>query len=522
MPTAKPPDNAGPLPVDTTPAAQYIRMSTDHQRYSTLNQSDAIYRYAEQHHLTIVRTYSDEGRSGLSFDGRDALKRLIDDVQHANAPFKAILVYDVSRWGRFQDADESAYYEYICKRAGIQVTYCAEQFTNDGSMSGTVMKSLKRVMAGEYSRELSTKVFIGQCRLIELGFRQGGPAGFGLRRLLVSADRSPKSELMRGEHKSIQTDRIVLIPGPVDEINMVQQIYRWFVAHGYTERQIADRLNQNGFLTDLGRPWTRSVVHQILTNEKYIGNNVFNRISFKLKIKRIRNTPEKWVRANGAFEAIVDPGYFTQAQEIIAARSRHLTDTEMLQLLEKLRYTNGVLSGMLIDEQENMPSSGCYRNRFGSLLRAYTLIGFEPDRDFRFIEINRALRKKLPHIIQNIASRLQECGANVQKLAGIDLLRINDEFTLSVVITRCAESSSGAYRWRIRFDTSLAPDLTVVVRMSADNENPLDYFLFPYIDLPLSAIQIGEDNSLSLDAYRFDTLDALYALAARATLREVA
>mgnify|MGYP006201013309 CR=1 FL=1 len=39
----------------------------------------------------------------------------------------------------------------------------------------------KRAMAGEYSRELSAKVFAGQCRLIELGFRQGGPAGYGLR-----------------------------------------------------------------------------------------------------------------------------------------------------------------------------------------------------------------------------------------------------------------------------------------------------------------------------------------------------
>lgn len=73
------------------------------------------------------------GKSGLRLDGRDALKRLIDDVQTGKADFSTILVYDVSRWGRFQDADESAYYEYICRRAGIAVQYCAEQFENDGS-----------------------------------------------------------------------------------------------------------------------------------------------------------------------------------------------------------------------------------------------------------------------------------------------------------------------------------------------------------------------------------------------------
>ena len=104
---------------------------------------------------------------------------MIADVRSGVADFDAVLVYDVSRWGRFQDADESAYYEFICREAGIAVHYCAEQFENDGSLSATIIKSMKRAMAGEYSRELSTKVFAGQCRLITLGFRQGGPAGVG-------------------------------------------------------------------------------------------------------------------------------------------------------------------------------------------------------------------------------------------------------------------------------------------------------------------------------------------------------
>jgi DNA invertase Pin-like site-specific DNA recombinase len=102
--------------------------------------------------------------------------------------------------------------------AGIQVAYCAEQFENDGSPVSTIVKGVKRAMAGEYSRELSAKVFAGQCRLIELGFRQGGPAGYGLRRVLVDQHGSSKAELTRGEHKSLQTDRVILMPGPDDEV----------------------------------------------------------------------------------------------------------------------------------------------------------------------------------------------------------------------------------------------------------------------------------------------------------------
>jgi hypothetical protein len=67
-------------------------------------------------------------------------------------------------------------------------------------------------------------VFAGQCRLIELGYRQGGPAGYGLRRILVDQNGSVKSELARGEHKSLQTDRVILMPGPDDEWRRGEQV----------------------------------------------------------------------------------------------------------------------------------------------------------------------------------------------------------------------------------------------------------------------------------------------------------
>src|SRR5664279_1239119 len=187
---------------DLLRAAQYVRMSTEHQQYSTENQSDALQEYASKRGIQIVRTFSDSGKSGLRIDGRDALKELIDVVQRGDADFKSILVYDVSRWGRFQDADESAYYEYICRQGGVAVHYCAEQFENDGSPTSTIVKSVKRAMAGEFSRELSKKVFQGACRLIQLGYRQGGSSGIGLRRMLVDQNGRHKTVLQAGELKS--------------------------------------------------------------------------------------------------------------------------------------------------------------------------------------------------------------------------------------------------------------------------------------------------------------------------------
>lgn len=503
-------------------AAEYVRMSTDHQRYSTENQADAIRAYAARRGFSIIKRYADHGRSGLSVAGRDSLQAMLDDVRSGRAEFQAILVYDVSRWGRFQDADESAYYEYVCKRAGIQVHYCAEQFDNDGSPISTIVKGVKRAMAGEYSRELSTKVFAGQCRLIELGFRQGGPAGFGLRRQLVDGTGAHKGELTRGEHKSIQTDRVVLAPGPSEEVDIVRWIYRVFVEQRLPEGQIAIDLNSRGIPTDLGRPWSRGTVHQVLINEKYVGDNVWNRSSCKLHGARVRNDPSMWVRREGAFEGVVDRMLFSTAQAIIRQRSQRLSDDEILEALRRLLATHRALSGLIIDEAEGTPSSSAFRSRFGGLLRAYQLVGYTPDRDYYFLEINKFLRSLHPEIVAKVIEGIRQAGGEVAQSTATDLLTINREFTAAVVLARCLETPAGGLRWNIRLDTGLRPDISVAVRLAPGNRDILDYYLLPRIDPTWSRLRLSSDNGFSLDAFRFESLDTLFELSARRSILELA
>ena len=511
-----------PSPPPRMRGAEYVRMSTEHQQYSTENQGDKIREYASRRGIEIVQTYADEGKSGLRIDGRQALQRLIADVQNGRAEFQIILVYDVSRWGRFQDADESAYYEYICCRAGIQVAYCAEQFENDGSPVSTIVKGVKRAMAGEYSRELSAKVFAGQCRLIELGFRQGGPAGFGLRRTLVDVQGAVKTELARGEHKSLQTDRVILVPGPEAEVKTVRWIYSRFLKHGRSETEIAAELNERGILTDLGRVWTRSTVHQLLTNEKYIGNNVYNRRSFKLKRKRVANGPEMWIRSEEAFEAIVEPKQFQKVQAIIAARNRRFSDEEMLDRLTRLLQRHGYISGLVIDEADGMPSSGAYAHRFGSLIRAYSLVGFTPDRDYHYIQVNRLLRLFHGEEVERVIREITRIGGTVARNPLTDLLTINDEFTASVVVARCRKTPTGGLRWKIRFDAGLSPDITIAIRMDRTNTAALDYYLLPQVEMRRKPLGLAEENGLMLDAFRFRSLDFFFDITRRVPVTEVA
>jgi hypothetical protein len=295
-----------------------------------------------------------------------------------------------------------------------------------------------------------------------------------------------------------------------------------FVEDGKSEREIAGLLNEQGILSDFDRPWTRASIHQILTNEKYIGNNIFNRVSYKLKQHRVVNRPETWVRAEGAFPSIVDQALFDRARTIIDRRGNHYSDAELLALLQTVLEEEGSLSGLVIDERDNMPSSSLYRSRFGSLLRAYTLIGYLPDRDYRFVEINRALRQSYPKFLAEVTAGLQNAGGHVFCDPVSELLFINNEFTASLVIARSLETQTGSLRWRLRFDTGLVPDVTIAVRMDRSNEQPQDYYIFPSLDLNTNRLRLAEDNALSLDAYRFNSLDFFYSMVARSAFREAA
>jgi hypothetical protein len=154
------------------------------------------------------------------------------------------------------------------------------------------------------------------------------------------------------------------------EVETVRQIYELFVVQSKTEREIMENLNGRRGFGEFGRPWTGASVHQVLINPKYIGANVYNRRSFKLKYKRVKNPVQMWIWRDGAFEPLISAELFAQAREIIETRQRHLSDEELLERLRELLRAQGRLSGILIDETEDMPSSACYSSRIGSLNRA--------------------------------------------------------------------------------------------------------------------------------------------------------
>src|SRR5215831_9612101 len=290
-------------------------MSTEHQQYSIANQSAAIALYAAAHNIGIVRAFVDEGKSGRTIKGRKGLQELLRVVESGTADFDQVLVYDVSRWGRFPDSDEAAHYEFLCKQAGITVHYCAEQFDNDNSTTSNLLKALKRVMAGEYSRELSVKIGTAQRRLFAMGFWQGGPAPLGMLRQLVSETGERKQILKPGEWKNITTDRVVLTPGPPEDIETVRLAFDLYTKRRKSCHEIANILNQRKRF--LGRtPWTIKKLQYLLTNPIYRGAYVYGKHDYKRHVYKYVPR-EQWQTIEHAFDGIVSERQWTKANEMI-------------------------------------------------------------------------------------------------------------------------------------------------------------------------------------------------------------
>ncbi|MHA0879148.1 recombinase family protein [Enterobacter cloacae] len=502
--------------------AQYLRMSTDHQQYSLHNQSEYIKDYAEKNNMEIAYTYDDAGKSGVSIIGRHSLQQLLNDVEQKKIDIQAVLFYDVSRFGRFQNSDEAAYYSFLFERNGVDLIYCSEPIpTKDFPLESSVILNIKRSSAAYHSRNLSEKVFIGQANLIKLGYHQGGMAGYGLRRLLVDENGIAKEILGFRKRKSIQTDRVILIPGPKNEIKIVNSIYDLFIDDNMPEFIIAERLNEQNIPAENGTLWTRAKIHQILTNEKYIGNNIYNKTSSKLKSRLVKNPKNEWVRCDKAYKPIISKKKYNKAQEIIQLRSVHLTNEELLEKLKQKLESNGKLSGFIIDEDDTGPSSSVYRTRFGGLLRAYTLIGYKPEHDYSYIQINEALRSFYSGIIEDFKGEILKSNCYIDEYKYAPMLYINDEFLISVLITKCTHMKSGKLRWKVRFDNSQKADITIVIRMDSQNISPLDFYIIPKIENEYSKMWMTETNNIRLDLYRFDNLDKLLQIITRMKVREL-
>jgi hypothetical protein len=275
---------------------------------------------------------------------------------------------------------------------------------------------------------------------------------------------------------------VILVPGPAHEVQCVKNIYRMLVSDKQSVYAIAQVLNQNRVEYIGDSKWDYQAVHAILTHPKYAGCHVFGRTSCRLLTPTVRLPRSEWVLTPGAFEPIVDHSTYSEARRILQERTINKSDDELLDSLRALLATNGRLSLSLIKNSGNTPSPSTYRHRFGSLRRAYELIGYGRPDQFGPIDLRRRTQGLREELISRIATMFPN-EASVVRRGGRwrSRLQLSNGLTVSVLVARSVKPWK-AVRWRVNAIPHERGCMTLLARLREGNESFLDLHILPSID----------------------------------------
>jgi len=336
-------------------AIAYCRCSTDMQEASIPEQKKSIEEYASRNSLEIIRWFEDEGRSGRNAEERPAFMSMINYVKNSPNSSKFVLVYDVSRWGRFENPKEATYWEIMIEKCGLKVKYVTEDYVNNDSIGAYVTKVVKDSEASEFSKKLSKVSFRGHRHYAELGYQVGGSAKYGYKRLLVDEHGNPVKILEDGEHKALKTQHVKLVKGDPEEVATVRRIYDLYANKGYGVFRIADILNVENIPAPRKKPqaltkgWSNSSIWNILHDETYIGWIVWNKNVYKNFFEKDKGwgrykPREEWIICKNAHEPLVAEETFNRVQ---AKTRQAFKGGYRLRGAGRSYYTPYLLSGLV-------------------------------------------------------------------------------------------------------------------------------------------------------------------------------
>jgi DNA invertase Pin-like site-specific DNA recombinase len=467
---------------ESIPAAQYVRSSTKSQKYSIENQVASIQTYAQAHGFRIVKSFEDAHRSGLTLKDRPALKSLIREVLEGEAPFSAILVYDVSRWGRFQDCDESAHYEFLCSRSGVKIHYCEEPFTCETDLVSFTVKALKRAMAAEASRDSGDRIRRAVRRAAQQGFKVAGTVRFGYRRVVVTEARTPIRILSEGERKGTPAQRILYALGPEEEISCIRDMFKW-AACGMRPTEIAAKLNDQGRCWHHELSWNADRVRSTLRNPIYTGVVIYGRTSARFRTPKIQNPSETWVVNDRVAPAIISKELFAEVQTRLRVYLGNiLSDEEVSARLKLLLKRRGRLSELIINRSAIVPSVSYLKKRFGTMQKIYDLAGFSEDsKRYRIAKKTQRTMQLHRSIVQEIANLSPEHVAifSQPRINSRPLLDIDGHTKLSLRVAVRIPCERGRTVWRLASARAERHLPALLCLLDARNRVVDHYFFMP-------------------------------------------
>ncbi|MBK6008726.1 recombinase family protein [Ramlibacter ginsenosidimutans] len=477
-------------------AVQYIRMSTDSQDLSPEMQQGAIAAYAGQHGIAVVQTYLDAGKSGLTLEKRPAMRRLLLDVTKPDRTFSMVLVYDVSRWGRFQDTDASAYYEYHCRLHGCQVHYVQEPFGSPDSPLATLFKGMKRAMAAEFSRELAVKTTAGHAAAMQRGFQLGTMPCVGFARVAVSKMDGSQRRLRSDEHKSGPREHVKWVLGPQPERAAVRRIFQLYATTEPSVVALARRIEREGIRTADGRCITEWMLYSFLRSESVLGNFLWGRA--KNKKRRAEGDP-RFTRMPGIMEPLVPRELFDAVQAKLNRRRHVIFSREALVDRLRAALVEAPKLRALQLEVHGCPCRSTYLKNFGSIRAAWAAAGAVYPCGAEGIDQAAAQRSASvgARICNAAHAFLRQAGVDCQQHTRPDrrgqTLLINGDTVLRLQVI-WQRSRDDLQQWEIRRVYKEHFDWILVVRIRPD-------------DTPLDSILLSRAQYFSQTRWLHDALD---------------
>lgn len=256
-------------------AVAYARFSSNNQRDESIDaQLRAIRDYCERENIKLVEIFTDEAQSATS-DNRDDFKEMIDTIFKGKVEIDAVLVHKFNRFAR--NKYDSAIYKKRLRDIGIKVVSVTQPI--DDSPEGRILESLIEAMDEYYSENLALEVKKGMLENALKGKHTGGGKLLGL---------------------SVDNEGYYY---PDENAHIVKRIFTEF-ANGVPKARIVARLNEEGYRNQYGRRFNERTIYDLLQNEKYIGNYVY------------QHTQTETVRLDGIIkEPIIDVDLWEVVQE---------------------------------------------------------------------------------------------------------------------------------------------------------------------------------------------------------------
>lgn len=282
-------------------AIAYLRKSTDMQETSLEQQKAKVLQFAKEHSIKVIEFFAEEA-CGEKVEGRPQFREMIECCK-SNEVFQYVLVYDISRWGRFENPKEAVYWEVEVERAGRKVVFISEGFKED-SIGTSITNFVKSAEASEYLKNIRRQTIRGMVFNAKKGFWMGGRPPYGYDRAIVENGKIIEV-LPQGKQKGIKDQKIKLVINK-KQAKIIRTIFVMFAKQGLSTHSIVTYLNQNQHAIPRGRMWAKASLWRILHNDVYIGTLVYNRENkHKRRGKHKYNPKNEWIIVENAHEAII-------------------------------------------------------------------------------------------------------------------------------------------------------------------------------------------------------------------------